>query len=145
MKRVINFFVNMYVWMITKFLNLFGYGLRLLLKLKGLNPDITPYQKYLALATQVLEKRHDTGYSEDFNFSKYIPKVNRVRDERPSFKFKDKPSWQPKEVVMVTEPALPTLEITVVKDNVKVKEVKPRKRKGVSKPRKAKKSVEKAA
>lgn len=85
MKRVRNFLVSLAVMFVTQTIYAIAFGLRQVVKLAGLDPDVSPYQKHLAHLTVALNQNHDSPYDQDFDTKKYIKRDNRF--DRPSFKF----------------------------------------------------------
>lgn len=87
MKRIKNFFVSLAVMAVTHTVYAIAFGLRQLVKLAGLDPDTSPYQKHLAQMNIALAGNHESPYDQDFDITKYRRDF-KAAGARPSFKFK---------------------------------------------------------
>lgn len=87
MKRVVKFFVSLSVLAVTYAVYAVAFGLRQVVKLAGLDPDVSPYQKHLAHMNQAFAQNHSSPYDSDFDISKYRRDF-KTAGARPSFKFK---------------------------------------------------------
>ena len=97
MNRVKKIIVQFAVMAFTNIFYVFGFGLRQLVKFAGLNPDESPYQKYIYSLKKALDTNPGLAYEEGFDFSKYVKVPARPANPaiRPSFKFTHKESVSP--------------------------------------------------
>lgn len=116
MNRVTKFFVKYTVLAIALTLRAVGFGLRQIIKLVGLDPDVSPYERHLACLKFALEAQHEMAYETDFDLNKYVKKPTMVR---PSFKLKGN-----REPLWTTLKVTPPESSAQLKDDVKKLQLK---------------------
>lgn len=89
--KIKNFVTNLAVLTFTYTLKIIGFGLRQIVKFAGLDPDTSPYQKYLVSMQAAMAATHDNAYDVEFDISKY----RKPLSTRPSFKFEKNPKKEP--------------------------------------------------
>jgi len=115
------YFIGLSVLLVTAVLNSAAFCLRQIIKLQGLDPDVSPYQKHLENLKVAFEARHETAYDTEFDIKKYVKipaRTGAPKSERPTIKFGKKPTPAPLKVTEAVLAGAPIEQILKLTDEL---------------------------